>query len=386
MRLSRRLVASLLLLALGACGGGDLVLPNEGQPRRGRGRLRATAQTGTILEPLPDSLVVKVTDRFGNPVPGIEISWSADGGGEVRPATAVTGVGRAAATQRVLGAQPGSYGTTAVAPALPEDAVTFTTTAVAAKLVLDDPARPARILGRAARSTARSPSSRIPAGHRSPGTGVTVSVQIASGDGTPPRARPAAASDADGRVTFTDLAIAGTPGTRTLIFAADGYASAISTPVSLGVGAPASVAVAAGDGQTAPVGTAVPVLPAVVVRDAGGTPVPGMPVTFAVASGGGSLTGAAATTGADGIATVGGWTLGQRDRGQHAHGDRGRRRRDRQPGDLHRHRRCLAPPARRRARCQAAPRTIPASTGSTHSTVTIMVRDEPGNPTRWADR
>ena len=46
------------------------------------------------------------------------------------------------------------------------------------------------------------------------------------------------------------------------------------------------------------------------IADANGNPVAGAQVTFVVASGGGSVTGATQTTGADGIATVGGWTLG----------------------------------------------------------------------------
>ena len=91
MHLLRRWIASVVLLALGACGGGDLVLPNEGQPAQVEG-ISGDSQTGTILEPLADSLVVKVTDRFGNPVPGIEISWSSADGGDVRPASSVTGV------------------------------------------------------------------------------------------------------------------------------------------------------------------------------------------------------------------------------------------------------------------------------------------------------
>ena len=56
-------------------------------------------------------------------------------------------------------------------------------------------------------------------------------------------------TDAGGSVAFTDLAIAGAPGARTLIFAAAGYAPATSTPISLGVGAPAVVAAAAGTGR-----------------------------------------------------------------------------------------------------------------------------------------
>jgi hypothetical protein len=74
--------------------------------------------------------------------------------------------------------------------------------------------------------------------------------------------------------------------------------------------APASIAVTAGNGQSATVGTAVPVAPAVRVRDASGDPVAGVSVQFVVTAGGGSVTGSPATSDADGIAAVGSWTLG----------------------------------------------------------------------------
>jgi len=66
----------------------------------------------------------------------------------------------------------------------------------------------------------------------------------------------------------------------------------------------------AGDGQTASAGTAVAVDPSVLVQDGGGDPVAGIHVTFAVASGGGSVTGGDAVSNASGIATVGSWKLG----------------------------------------------------------------------------
>lgn len=72
----------------------------------------------------------------------------------------------------------------------------------------------------------------------------------------------------------------------------------------------ATLAKAAGDGQTAAVGTAVAVAPAVLARDAFTDPLPGFSVGFAVASGGGSVTGGAALTDSDGVATVGSWVLG----------------------------------------------------------------------------
>src|SRR5437870_6104818 len=75
-------------------------------------------------------------------------------------------------------------------------------------------------------------------------------------------------------------------------------------------GPPAYIASQAGDNQPAPVGTAVPIAPAVAVGDQSGTPVPNVTVTFVVASGGGAVTGGNATTDASGVATVGSWRLG----------------------------------------------------------------------------
>ncbi len=72
----------------------------------------------------------------------------------------------------------------------------------------------------------------------------------------------------------------------------------------------AAAAVAAGNNQTVPVGQLAPVAPSVLVTDASGRPVYGAEVTFAVASGGGAITGEVQTTGRDGIAAVGSWTVG----------------------------------------------------------------------------
>lgn len=63
-------------------------------------------------------------------------------------------------------------------------------------------------------------------------------------------------------------------------------------------------------GFTAPPGTQVTELPSVILSDAKGSPMAGVVVTFTVTSGGGTVTGATATSNASGIATVGSWTLG----------------------------------------------------------------------------
>jgi hypothetical protein len=78
-----------------------------------------------------------------------------------------------------------------------------------------------------------------------------------------------------------------------------------------GVAGPAArLVISAGNSQTAPPATRLPTSPTVVVEDANGNPKEGVIVTFAVASGGGSVTGATATSNVLGVATVGGWTLG----------------------------------------------------------------------------
>jgi len=73
---------------------------------------------------------------------------------------------------------------------------------------------------------------------------------------------------------------------------------------------PTSIGISVGDNQTAEVATAVPIAPAVVVRDQNGDPMSGVDVTFTVQTGGGTITGGTASTGPDGVAAVGSWTLG----------------------------------------------------------------------------
>src|SRR5205085_2371224 len=61
--------------------------------------------------------------------------------------------------------------------------------------------------------------------------------------------------------------------------------------------------------QSTTAGTAVGSPPSVIVKDANGNPVAQVAVTFAVAPGNGTITGASQTTSASGVATVGSWTL-----------------------------------------------------------------------------
>ena len=98
------------------------------------------------------------------------------------------------------------------------------------------------------------------------------------------------------------------PGQSTITAASEGKSANAS--VTVVPGPPTNLAIVLGDGQTAAAGSSVGTPPAVKVTDAFGNAVPGFVITFAVASGGGTVTGATATTSSSGIATVGSWTLG----------------------------------------------------------------------------
>ncbi|HEU4525449.1 MAG TPA: invasin domain 3-containing protein [Gemmatimonadales bacterium] len=370
-----RLHLALSLGALGfACGGDNLTLPSQGEPAAVE-ILDGDRQNGTVGEALGESLVVLVTDPFGDPVSGTLVRWTAEGGGTVDPGESTTNAQGLAATRRVLGTAPTTYFTIATVEGL-EDPVTFTSTALTARLVITS-----RIQAIAVSGVALDPQPTLQL-QDADGTpiareGVVVSVAIASGggslDGT-----TTAASNAAGEVAFTDLALRGSPGTRQLIFAAESFAPATSPPIGLGAGAPASIELVAGDDQTATTGQPVPIPPSVRVRDAEGTALSGIPVAFTVTKGGGTLVGETPVTDADGVAAVGEWRMGQlvgenelsaEVTGQVLSGSPVVFSAVATPGGV----------SATVSTVEASPATITASSGASAATITVRVRDQFGN-------
>jgi hypothetical protein len=101
-----------------------------------------------------------------------------------------------------------------------------------------------------------------------------------------------------------------TVGTNTLTASASGLPP-VAFSATVSPGAIVTLERAAGtDGQSAVVGTAVTIAPAVRAVDQFGNPVPGLPIVFVVATGGGSLASLAAITNVSGEASAGSWTLG----------------------------------------------------------------------------
>ena len=139
--------------------------------------------------------------------------------------------------------------------------------------------------------------------------GILVVASLGSGVGTL-AGETSVRTDGDGRAAFQDLTLKGTTGPRTIRFSSTGLSAVISREITVGPGPASTVTVSAGNNQTAAAGTATPVAPAVRVADQSDNPVAGVKVTFSVSAGGGTVSGEAPVTNAEGVAAVERWTLG----------------------------------------------------------------------------
>ena len=189
-------------------------------------------QTGTVGELLPNPLVVLVTDESGNPVEGVSVTWSAQGG-TVTPATSTTGSNGRASVQRTLGPDVGEQTTTASASGLTGSPVTFTSIAAAGPLpgglaITTNP--PVSALSGEVFDPVVQPAVVLRDGSGNPVAGAPVTASVASGGGTL-EGTTTATTDASGIATFGDLGISGT-GQHTLEFTS-GTSSVTSSPVDL---------------------------------------------------------------------------------------------------------------------------------------------------------
>lgn len=138
--------------------------------------------------------------------------------------------------------------------------------------------------------------------------GIAITATISAGGGTL-GGTTTATTGGSGAATFTDLSIAGTIGLRILTFSAPGLGPA-TADVTVTAGLPTSIGVNAGDNQRGIPGGPVATAPSVRITDADANAVSGVVVTFTVATGGGSTTGANPVTNGSGVGAVGSWTLG----------------------------------------------------------------------------
>jgi adhesin/invasin len=264
-------------------------------------------QTAPVGTALPDSLVVRVEDAFGNPVAGVEVGWTA-GSGSVSPATVVSGTDGLAAARRILGSSAGEQTALAEAAGLSGSPVTFTHAAIpgtAASLVLVSGS------GQTAAPGAELPEPLVvrvvdEAGNGIPGQAVTWVVATGGGNAEPGTSQ----TDADG-IGSTRWTLGPSNGTNTLNAVASGVGVVGFTATAStggggggggGSGPSASRTSVTADPSSIPALTGTATI-TVTVRDAAGGPVSGASVVLVATGSGNTLTQPAGTTGSDGIAT-----------------------------------------------------------------------------------
>ncbi|MGH7630511.1 MAG: Ig-like domain-containing protein [Gemmatimonadales bacterium] len=261
-------------------------------------------QSAPAQSPLAAPLSVKAVDANGNGVGGVAVAWAVTaGGGSLSAPSSTTRADGTAEVTWTLGSAVGAQTATASAAGLEGSPVTFTATAT-----IGAASRLAIVTQPSSSASSGVPLAQQPviqlrdaSGNAVPQGGVNVTVTIASGDGTlnGTRTRP---TDGNGRATFTDLSISGSPGTRTLIFAADGFSSVTSSAIQVGPGAPSpSESRLSADPTSFEAGSGSSTI-TVTVRDGQGTPVPGVPVQLTV-TGTGNTVAQPGLTNSSGVAT-----------------------------------------------------------------------------------
>ncbi len=315
------LVTRLATLTLLGCGGEDLVLPTDGAPSSSAHLVVAggNAQVGQPGSPLGEQVRVQLLDQAGNGIPNQPVTWSiASGAGSASPEISNTDSDGYASTTWTLGF-PGPNSLTAVVPGVAS--VTFTATAnegnggggsgsdgipnASTSTVSADPASiPVGASISTIRVTVRDASG-------APVSGAVVTLSVSGSGNT--LVQPAGPTGTDGVATGTlSSTVAGTKDVVATVNGSVQINQAAQVTVTI---SPATrVELVEGNDQRADVGAEVPVRPAVRVLDAQGNPVVGYGVTFVVTRGNGSVTGAAQTTNAQGIARVDSWTLGEAGR------------------------------------------------------------------------
>ena len=274
-------------------------------------RVSGDAQSATVGKALAQPLVVQVNDSTTHAVAGATVTFSVSGGGgSVGTPSATTDVNGQARTTWTLGPVSGTQSVSAGSPgvAIP---VPFSATANpgAAKSVAKQAGDGQSVTTTATVTTPPAVVVKDTFNNPVPGVGVTFSVPAGSGSIT----GATQVTNASGVATVGSWTL-GNVGTDTLVATVTGTGIAGNpvafTATSLAIGAPAQVALYAGNNLPGLVGFGANVRPAVRVTDAGNNPVPNATVTFAVASGGGSVTGGIATANGNGVAQVGKWALG----------------------------------------------------------------------------
>jgi hypothetical protein len=253
---------------------------------------------------LPDSLLLRAFDEYGNPVAGASVQWSVPAGhGTLSTATSVTSDSGYASTKWTLGTTRGDYQATATAG---EKAAVFSAhvgSSAPTRLVVTAGDNQQGEVGTA---LSVAPQVRLEDSYGNPVEGWGITFSPTSGSGSIQTTQLATGPDGLASATWT-LGIR--PGSQILRVIASSTVQ-LTLQATATVGPPASITKYAGDGQVATAGSAVETPPSVIVKDRFANVIAGASVQFTAVSSFDAVTGSPALTNAQGIATVGSWTLG----------------------------------------------------------------------------
>ena len=274
-------------------------------------------QSGVVSTPLSTPLTVQVRTSTGVAVVGTSVTFSvATGGGSVSPAVVSTDATGRAQTTWTLGATTGQQTVTATAGA---KVITLSATGIAsgstggttagalpaAQVVLNAGNGQTGAIGQ---PLGANVVVKVLDSLGNAVSGTTVTFAQGAGNGTGGSSSPTSIKSDAGGLATTQWTLGSKVGQQTLTATVAGL-----TPVTVQatgtIGSSGAAIVDNGNSQVAGSGAALPTYLRVLVVDQAGNPALGARVTWAVASGGGSISKSSGTTNAAGLDSAR-WTLG----------------------------------------------------------------------------
>jgi plastocyanin len=285
-------LATLAVIALCACGGGD-----GGGPQAGSIALSAgDNQVAPAGAALGESLAVIVRDDAGAPMPGVAVTWSVTAGaGGVSPTTRTSDAGGISKTRRTLGPNAGTQ--TARATVSNLTPINFTAVSQIQGAVNIANATTGALTDSVLAVKAESLDVLVTDQLAAPVPGIAV--QWTATGGAVSGSNVATSATGHSKVRFTYGATAGAQSATATVTGLVGSPVAIAFQASSGTAT--TIVKTSGDNSTAPPSSQV--IYTVTARDAHTNPKQGVVIDWAVATGGGSIT-AQSTTGANGQATA----------------------------------------------------------------------------------
>ena len=265
-------------------------------------------QSGLVGTTLPEPLVVQVADAFGNPIPGVEVVWTPDGGGTTSSSTTVTGDDGLTSVTRTLGTTAGTQRTLASVEGLVGSPVTFVHTATAGA------ATGVTIVSGDDQTGPVSTELTLPLvvsvkdGGGNPVPNVAVSWVIGAGGGSV--SPSTSTTDANGQAVAA-WTLGPTPGPNTVSAVVSGI-GIVEFSATATAGAPARLSIFTQPSASAVSGVPLSEGPVIQLLDAGGNAAQqaGVPVTVSIGSGGGTLGGTLTrSTDGNGRAAFGGLVI-----------------------------------------------------------------------------